>query len=142
MYSQWDTAGHERFRSLTTSYYRGVNSIVIVFSITDKESFEHIDIWLKEIDNHAKENVLKFLVGNKCDLNEQRVISTEEAIALAKKYNIEYIETSAKDTINTDELFERAIKTFLEKNKFLNNEVKNINIGTTEIQSEEKKCDC
>ena len=66
-----------------------MNSIVIVFSITDKESFEHIDIWLKEIDNHAKENVLKFLVGNKCDLNEQRVISTEEAIALAKKYNID-----------------------------------------------------
>ena len=119
-----------------------MNSIVIVFSIIDKDSFEHIDIWLKEIDNHAKENVLKLLVGNKCDLNEKRVISIEEAKALAKKYNIEYIETSAKDTINTNELFETAIKTFLEKNKFLNNEVKNINIGTTEIQSEEKKCDC
>ena len=115
---------------------------MIVFSITDKDSFEHIDIWLKEIENHAKENVLKLLVGNKCDLNAERVVSTEEATALAKKYNIEYIETSAKNTINTNELFETAIKTFLEKNKFLNNEVKNINLGTTEIHSEEKKCEC
>ena len=115
---------------------------MIVFSITDKDSFEHIDIWLKEIENHAKENVLKLLVGNKCDLNAERVVSPEEAATLAKKYNIEYIETSAKNTINTNELFETAIKTFLEKNKFLNNEVKNINLGTTEIQSEEKKCDC
>ena len=115
---------------------------MIVFSITDKNSFEHIDIWLKGIENDAEENVLKLLVGNKCDLNAERVVSTEEAATLAKKYNIEYIETSAKDTINTNELFETAIKTFLEKNKFLNNEVKNINIGTTEIQREEKKCDC
>ena len=115
---------------------------MIVFSITDRESFEHVDIWLKEIENHAKENVLKFLVGNKCDLKDQRVVSTEEAISLAKKYNIEYIETSAKDTINTTELFEIAIKIFLEKNKFLTNEVKNIEIGKGIESNDDKKCEC
>ena len=115
---------------------------MIVFSITDRESFEHVDIWLKEIENHAKENVLKFLVGNKCDLREQRKVTTEEAVSLAKKYNIEYIETSAKDTINTTELFEIAIKIFLEKNKFLTNEVKNIEIGKGIELNEDKKCEC
>ena len=138
----WDTAGQERFRTITKTYYKGAHGIILTYDVTDENSFKNIKNWIKQIEQNAQTNVCKVLVGNKCDLNAERVVSTEEAATLAKKYNIEYIETSAKDTINTNELFETAIKTFLEKNKFLNNEVKNINIGTTEIQREEKKCDC
>ena len=63
----WDTAGHEKFRTITTSYYRGAHAIVIVFDITDRKSFQQVEKWLSEIDKFAKENVLKFIVGNKSD---------------------------------------------------------------------------
>ena len=71
----WDTAGHEKFRTITTSYYRGAHAIVIVFDITDRKSFQQVEKWLSEIDKFAKENVLKFIVGNKSDLSAKRTVS-------------------------------------------------------------------
>jgi Ras-related protein Rab-1A len=78
MLIQWDTAGQERFHTITTSYYRGANAIVIVYDITDKDSFDHVKKWMIEIDKFAKENVLKFLVGNKFDLKDKRKVTFEE----------------------------------------------------------------
>ena len=63
----WDTAGQEKYRSMTTSYYRGVNIIIIVFDVTNKISFEHVKDWIDNINNFAKMNVIKILVGNKID---------------------------------------------------------------------------
>ena len=108
----WDTAGHERFRSITYSYYRGANAIIIVFDLSDKKSFINIIEWLKQIEKHAKENVFKFLVGNKSDLIDERKVTYEEAKKYADEHDLPYIETSAKEGININELFDSSITTF------------------------------
>lgn len=74
----WDTAGQDRFKTITSSYYRGAHGIVIVYDVTDRESFEGVKNWIGEIDKYAEEKVFKFLVGNKSDLADRRQISTEE----------------------------------------------------------------
>ena len=135
----WDTAGHERFRSITYSYYRGVNAIIIVFDITDKKSFLSITEWLKQIEKHAKENVFKFLVGNKSDLAEERKVTFEEAKEYADKHDLPYIETSAKEGININELFESSIKSFLSNNKYIGGD-KNIKLNNQSTTSEKSDC--
>jgi len=109
----WDTAGQERFRTITTSYYKGAQAIVIVFDLTDKDSFDHLKSWLTDIDKHAKEGVLKILVGNKKDLINKRQISEELAKEFALKYGMTYIETSAKDSSNVEDLFINTTKTYI-----------------------------
>ena len=111
----WDTAGHERFRTITTSYYRGAHGIVTVFDLTNRESFEHIERWLSEINKYAKENVLRFLRGNKADLVDQRAVPYEELQGLASRLKIPYIETSAKNNINIEKFFSDATKLYLSK---------------------------
>ena len=135
----WDTAGHERFRSITYSYYRGANAIIIVFDITDKKSFLSITEWLKQIEKHAKENVFKFLVGNKSDLAEERKVTFEEAKEYADEHELPYIETSAKEGININELFESSIKSFLSNNKYIGGD-KNIKLNNQSTTSENNKC--
>ena len=111
----WDTAGQERFKTITTSYYKGAHAILIVFDITDRDSFDHVRNWMADIDKFAKEGVLRILVGNKCDLEQERKVRSEEAKEIANKYGIKYIETSAKDTINIDDLFISTAKYLLSK---------------------------
>lgn len=135
----WDTAGHERFRSITYSYYRGANAIIIVFDITNKKSFLSITEWLKQIEKHAKENVFKFLVGNKSDLAEERKVTFEEAKEYADSHDLPYIETSAKEGININELFESSIKSFLSNSKYIGGE-KNIKLNNQSTNSEKNNC--
>ena len=111
----WDTAGQERFRTITTSYYKGAHAILICFDITDRESFDHIRNWMADIDKFAKEGVLRILVGNKCDLENSRQVRKEEGNEIANKYGIKYIETSAKDTINIEDLFISTAKHLLSR---------------------------
>ncbi|MCL7024829.1 hypothetical protein MKW94_017891, partial [Papaver nudicaule] len=73
----WDTARQERFRTITSSYYRGAHGIIVVYDVTDQESFNNVKQWLNEIDRFASESVNKLLVGNKCDLTENKVVSYE-----------------------------------------------------------------
>ena len=114
----WDTAGHERFRTITTSYYRGAHGIAIVFDLTDRQSFEHVEKWLEEINKYAKENVMRFLIGNKSDLTDKRQVKYEEVRGLANKLNIYYVETSAKNNINISDFFQIATKDYLNKYDF------------------------
>ncbi|KAK6157929.1 hypothetical protein DH2020_005243 [Rehmannia glutinosa] len=101
----WDTAGQERFRTITSSYYRGAHGIIVVYDVTDQESFNNVKQWLNEIDRYASDNVNKLLVGNKCDLTAQKVVSTETAKAFADEIGIPFMETSAKNATNVEQAF-------------------------------------
>ena len=135
----WDTAGHERFRSITYSYYRGANAIIIVFDLSDKKSFINIIEWLKQIEKHAKENVFKFLVGNKSDLIDERKVTYEEAKKYADEHDLPYIETSAKEGININELFDSSITTFLNMTKSFGGE-KNIKLNSQNTNEKNSCC--
>jgi len=107
----WDTNGCERFRSITTSYYRGAQGILLVYDVTDRKSFTHIDRRLTEIQNHCDDsNVNIVLIGSKCDLTKRRSVSTEEGVELAKKLNIRFFESSAKEYVNVEEPFIALVK--------------------------------
>ncbi|XVF79748.1 hypothetical protein PTKIN_Ptkin15bG0014500 [Pterospermum kingtungense] len=101
----WDTAGQERFRTITSSYYRGAHGIIIVYDVTDQESFNNVKQWLSEIDRYASDNVNKLLVGNKCDLTANKVVSYEAGKALADEVGIPFLETSAKNSTNVEQAF-------------------------------------
>lgn len=101
----WDTAGQERFRTITTAYYRGAMGILLVYDVTDQRSFENIRTWFSNVEQHATEGVNKILIGNKCDWEEKRAVSTEQGQALADELGIPFLEVSAKSNINVDKAF-------------------------------------
>jgi Ras-related protein Rab-1A len=111
----WDTAGQERFRTITASYYRGSNGIIIVYDITDRDSFDHVSYWMKEIDRLATPDVCRILVGNKSDLAEKRVVTTEEGQALASQYGVAFLETSARENANVESAFFKMAATMQKK---------------------------
>merc|ERR1712032_269688 len=110
----WDTAGQERFKNMTASYYRGASGIMVVYDITDPESFNNINSWLIEIEKNANKNVYKFLVGNKCDLEEKRQVTIEQAKEFADTYGMKLLETSAKNNTNVTEAFNIMAKEIIE----------------------------
>ena len=116
----WDTAGQERYRSVTSSYYKGSKGVLIVYDITNYSSFESVDRWINEFRMKSDENSAIVLVGNKNDNEELRKVTIEEGEEKAKKYNLGFFETSAKDGKNVDEafkcLFEKVVENY-KKNK-------------------------
>ncbi|KAI9832715.1 MAG: Nuclear control of ATPase protein 2 [Phylliscum demangeonii] len=101
----WDTAGQERFRTITTAYYRGAMGILLVYDVTDERSFANIRTWFANVEQHASEGVNKILIGNKCDWEEKRTVSTERGQALADELGIPFLEVSAKSNINVEKAF-------------------------------------
>jgi Ras-related protein Rab-8A len=101
----WDTAGQERFRTITTSYFRGAQGILLVYDVTDRRSFESIRNWINQIQQHADVHVNKILVGNKCDMLNEKVVSTDEGKALAAEFGIPFYECSAKTNIHVESSF-------------------------------------
>jgi len=100
----WDTAGQERFRTITAAYYRGGHGVVLVYDVTDINSFNHVKNWMKSIEQHASQGVNKILVGNKADMADKRVVTTEQGQQLADRY-IRFYETSAKTGQNVEDMF-------------------------------------
>ena len=144
----WDTAGQERFRTITNSYYRGAHAIVIVFDLTKRESYEHVQKWISDINRYANENVLKFLIGNKADLTNEKQVSYQEARALASQMKATYFNVSAKKNENINEFFEAASKIFLSKFNFYEEDNKKIVINkkgnkrssSKKLKKKEEKC--
>ncbi|KAI8341055.1 ras family-domain-containing protein [Chlamydoabsidia padenii] len=101
----WDTAGQERFRTITTAYYRGAMGILLVYDVTDERSFGNVRNWFSNIEQHANEGVNKILIGNKCDMEEKRVVTKEQGETLANELGIQFMETSAKANIGVEEAF-------------------------------------
>uniref|UniRef100_A0A8B9F9H2 small monomeric GTPase n=1 Tax=Amazona collaria TaxID=241587 RepID=A0A8B9F9H2_9PSIT len=100
-----DTAGQERFHTITTSYYRGAMGIMLVYDITNAKSFENISKWLRNIDEHANEDVERMLLGNKCDMEDKRVVPKAKGEQIAREHGIRFFETSAKANINIEKAF-------------------------------------
>ena len=105
----WDTAGQERFRSLPERYFQNADGVLLLFDISNKNSFENVDIWVESIKKSVKSSTSKnvFLIGNKIDL--ERVIKKEEAIKKADDYGFKYFEASCKINMNLTEIMARMI---------------------------------
>jgi len=101
----WDTAGQERYRSLAPMYYRGSAAAVIVYDITNKESFSGAKSWVKELEGRAGTDIVIALAGNKSDMESKRNIEFEEVSAYAQENNLLHFEISAKTGANIKELF-------------------------------------
>ncbi len=106
----WDTAGQERFRNVISSYFKGAHGILLIYDITARDSFKELENWLGEVERNATPQVLKILIGNKCDLEEDRDIKFEEGQAFANRNGMQFMETSAKANTNINEAFEALAK--------------------------------
>jgi len=103
----WDTAGQERFRSLIPSYIRDSSIAIVVYDISNRQSFMNVDQWIEDVRTERGQDVVIMLVGNKTDLNEKRLVSPSEGEAKAKDLSIMFIETSAKAGFNVKQLFRK-----------------------------------
>ena len=107
----WDTCGQELYRSLITNFYRNSSLAIIVYAVNQKNSFENIEMWLRELRTHSNPDAKVFLIGNKIDLINQRVISTEEGQSFSKSNKLnKFIEASAKSGINAQQIFIEAAR--------------------------------
>ena len=101
----WDTAGQEKFKTITAAYYKGSHGIILMYDVTDRSSFNDLQNWMAEVEKYAPENVRKIIVGNKCDIKTERQVSTKEGRDFAAAMGMDFIETSAKENINVEETF-------------------------------------
>jgi small GTP-binding protein len=108
----WDSAGQERFRNITSSYYRNCSGIIIVYDVTKLESFNKVTEWIAEVRRFVP-TVPLIVVGNKCDL-EDRQVSTEDGKQLAEKQGLIFLETSAKTNLNIETAFQELSKKLIE----------------------------
>merc|ERR1711931_73835 len=111
----WDTAGQERYRTITTAYYRGAMGFILMYDVTNEESFNSVQDWCTQIKTYSWDNAQVVLVGNKCDMEEERVVSTERGKQLADQLGLEFFETSAKENINVKAVFERLVDIICDK---------------------------
>jgi small GTP-binding protein len=117
----WDTAGQERFKSLTTNYYHDAYAVIICFDITDLHTFRNLNFWFSELDKFANPTIKKILCGTKADLTEKRQVKYSDALDFARDKNLDYIEISAKNDNNVDQIFDNIIGKFIES--YDNNEI-------------------
>ena len=153
----WDTAGQERFRSISTGYYKNCVCALIVYDIACRDSFNEISSWIEDCKINSPKTVLMTLIGNKCDLEKYRNVSTEEGKELDKKNGILFYESSAKDGTNIKEIFQKTGEKIYQKIKEGYYNLENIDCGIKstifereslsvklkkENRKEKKKCNC
>jgi len=139
----WDTAGQERFRTITTSYYRGSHAIIIAFDLTNYESFNNVKTWISEIDKHISNKIFMVLVGTKSDLVSKIGVTKEMIDNLCQVYNLEYIETSAKKSININALFTHICDNLLvTPNNVTDKQMPKVKPSRPSKNIMNKKCEC
>ena len=132
----WDTAGQDRFRSITRNYYKGADGIILIYDITKQETFENVRNWINNIKDEAPDRVVLILVGNKVDDERNRVVPKSEGEEIAKEFNLPFFECSAKSDINVTPVFDTLIKKIIEVNP-KNREGQKLNQNK---KAEKKKC--
>ncbi|KAH0792235.1 small GTP-binding protein [Histomonas meleagridis] len=138
----WDTAGQERFKTLVPMYYRGAKVAVIVFSVTDSASLGEIDFWATGVKSGTSPPPVLFVIGNKIDLVDERVVSTEQGQEVASKHGAEYFEISATTGDNVDKMIMRVAEVALSQVK---DEAPSGGGAVVTIETHEKKnnkCSC
>lgn len=110
----YDTAGHDRFRQITKVQYKGAKGVVLVYDVTDRKSFESVSSWMDHIKENADDEVKILLVGNKIDI-VNRQVTTSEGEALATKYDVPFIETSALNGDGIETAFSKLINAVHER---------------------------
>ncbi|XP_039455347.1 ras-related protein Rab-15 isoform X3 [Oreochromis aureus] len=139
-----DTAGQERYQTITKQYYRRAQGIFLVYDITSERSFQHIMKWASDVDEYAPDKVQKILVGNKSDEVDKRQVATEQGVKLAKAYGMDFFETSAFTNHNITETFTRLAEQVLAANKkdldLLRMSI-NDELNLTALEEEEGLCD-
>ncbi|XP_041127193.1 ras-related protein Rab-3B-like [Polyodon spathula] len=105
----WDTAGQERYRTITTAYYRGAMGFILMYDICNEESFNAVQDWATQIKTYSWDNAQVILVGNKCDMEDERLVPAEKGRSLADQLGFEYFEASARENINVKQVFERLV---------------------------------
>lgn len=141
----WDTAGQERFKAITTSYLRGAQGILLVYDVTDKKSFQHVNTWMSQIKDYADLDVDLILIGNKCDLADDRQVTVEEGRQLAAQYGIHFHETSAKNNVDVEPSFldvATLVKNRIQKNDNERNNDNEVNLNNAPVSSNNGKCGC
>ena len=136
----WDTCGQELYRSLITNFYRNSSLAIIVYAINFKDSFENIEMWLRELRTHSNPDAKVFLIGNKVDLENERKITKEQGqnFAETNKLNL-FIEASAKTGFNAKKIFIKAAKMLYDEHLKYKDVEERATTGGTEVQTEKKK---
>jgi Ras-related protein Rab-2A len=111
----WDTAGQENFRSIARAYYKNSVCACVVYDIANRSSFNSVQSWIDDCTKQTPKSILLLLIGNKSDLNDQREVQYEEGAEFAKRRNMIFLETSAKNGNNISDIFEKSVK-FIDKN--------------------------
>ena len=113
----WDTAGQEKYQSITKSFYKGADGVIIVFDLTSEESFLNVQTsWLEEVQKHCTTDIELMLIGNKSDLTSQIEVQRQKAQEFAQQNNMLYYEASAMEGTNVFEAFNQFTKNVFEKN--------------------------
>ena len=107
----WDTAGQDRFRAITKNYYKGANGIILIYDVTNVQSYENVKNWISQIRDEANPNVVIYLAGNKVDVSEQdKLVKTEDGQKIADEFKLPFYETSAKNGVNINKIFEDLVE--------------------------------
>uniref|UniRef100_H0WKR2 Ras-related protein Rab-15 n=1 Tax=Otolemur garnettii TaxID=30611 RepID=H0WKR2_OTOGA len=112
-----DTAGQERYQTITKQYYRRAQGIFLVYDISSERSYQHIMKWVSDVDEYAPEGVQKILIGNKADEEQKRQVGREQGQQLAKEYGMDFYETSACTNLNIKESFTRLTELVLQAHR-------------------------
>ncbi|KAJ6230759.1 ras-related protein rab11 [Anaeramoeba flamelloides] len=113
----WDTAGQEKYRAITNTFYRGAKGALLVYSVTERQSFINLKNWLTELRENSPKDITVMLIGNKIDLADNREVLTHEGTNFAEENNLNFIETSAKDATNVEYAFLSILTDIFEKDK-------------------------
>jgi small GTP-binding protein len=112
----WDTAGQDRFRAITKNYYKGANGIILIYDVTNMQTYENVKNWISQIKEEANPNVIIYLVGNKIDVpDDQRLVKAEDGQKIADEFNLPFNEASAKDGTNVNVIFQELLEQIDEK---------------------------
>ena len=133
----WDTAGQDRFRSITKNYYKGAHGIILLYSVTDKKTFENVRNWISQIKEEVSEKVTIILVGNKIDDEEHRIVTEEDGEKMANEFGLQFFECSAKSGVNVDPIFNELVRKTVENYTKVGGKGETLN---KKKNSQKKKC--